>query len=169
MQKANWRFAKSNWQKKVVLLFLSVILLTSCDKSRVFEKNIKIPNYEWDMNNVLRFEVPITDTVRAYNMYLNMRQASGYSFSNLYLFFSVHSPDGKQERDTVEIKLADETGKWLGDGLGDIWDNKVLFKRNFHLPLAGTYIFEMEQAMRVNPLSYIMDAGIRIEYAEEKK
>jgi gliding motility-associated lipoprotein GldH len=155
--------------KKISLALFSVVLLAACDKSRVFEKNIKIPNYEWDANNVLRFEVPINDTVADYNMYFNIRQSSGYSFSNLYLFFTVHSPAGTAERDTVEIKLADETGKWLGDGLGDIWDNKVLFRKNFRFPVSGNYIFEMEQAMRVNPLSYIMDAGIRIEYAENKK
>jgi len=154
--------------KNFFALFFALILV-SCDRSRVFEKNIKIPKYEWDMNNVLKFDVPITDTVRAYNMYFNVRNASGYSFSNLFLFFTVHSPAGTQERDTVEIKLADETGKWLGEGIGDIWDNKVLFKRNFRFPSAGTYVFEMEQAMRVNPLTYIMDAGIRIEYAGEKK
>ena len=150
-------------------LIFVVLLLTSCGKPRVFEKNIKIPNYEWDAKNILRFEVPITDTVSDYNMFFNVRQASGYSFSNLYLFFTVHSPAGTAERDTVEIKLADETGKWLGEGLGDIWDNKILFKKNSRFPAAGTYVFDMEQAMRVNPLSYIMDAGIRIEKAEAKK
>lgn len=155
-------------KKNLLLISLCAMILSSCDRSRVYEKNIKISNYEWDMNNVLKFEVPITDTIRTYNMYFNMRNASGYSFSNLFLFFTVHSPAGTQERDTVEIKLADETGKWLGDGLGDIWDNQVLFKKNFRFPVAGTYVFEMEQAMRVNPLSYIMDAGIRIEYAEQK-
>jgi gliding motility-associated lipoprotein GldH len=162
---SNWRSAK----KKLILISLCVLVLTSCDKSQVFEKNIKIPNYEWDRNNVLKFEVPITDTVCSYNMYFNIRNASGYSFSNLFLFFTVHSPLGTQERDTVEIKLADETGKWLGDGLGDIWDNQVLFKKDFRFPVSGTYVFEMEQAMRVNPLSYIMDAGIRIEYAEAEE
>ena len=156
-------------QKIFFLTLFSAALFSSCDSSRVYEKNIRIPKYEWDMNNVLKFEVPITDTVQAYNMYFNVRNASGYSFSNLFLFFTVHSPGGTQERDTVEIKLADETGKWLGEGLGDIWDNRVLFKKDFHFPVSGTYTFEMEQAMRVNPLTYIMDAGIRIEYAGEKK
>ncbi|MBK5286399.1 MAG: gliding motility lipoprotein GldH [Bacteroidia bacterium] len=154
--------------KRFYFFLFTIIIFSSCDKSRVFEKNIKIPNYEWEMNNVLRFDVPIEDTIADYNMYFNVRNASGYSFSNLYLFFTVHSPEGKAERDTVEIKLADETGKWLGEGLGDIWDNKILFRRNFRFPSKGNYVFEMEQAMRVNPLSYIMDAGIRIEYAEKK-
>jgi gliding motility-associated lipoprotein GldH len=150
------------------ILFFA-ILFSSCDKSRVYEKDVKIPKFEWDMNNPLTFEVPITDTISSYNMYFNIRNASGYSFSNLFLFFTVRAPDGKRERDTVEIKLADETGRWLGSGLGDIWDNKVLFKENFRFPVSGTYFFEMEQAMRVNPLLYIMDAGIRIEYAEKNR
>jgi gliding motility-associated lipoprotein GldH len=151
----------------LLALLALVVFFTSCDKSRVYEKNIKIPKFAWDMNNVLSFEVPITDTTAVYNMYFNVRNASGYPYSNLFLFFTVRSPDGKRQRDTVEIKLADETGRWLGDGLGDIWDNKILFKRNFRFPASGTYFFEMEQAMRVNPLQYIMDAGIRIEYAEK--
>lgn len=148
-----------------ILLFCAALLFSSCDRSRVYEKNYKIPEFEWKADNVLTFEVPITSTDSSYDMYFNIRNASGYSFSNLFLFFTVRAPDGKRERDTVEIRLADGSGKWLGDGLGDIWDNKVLFKKNFRFPVAGTYFFEMEQAMRVNPLVYIMDAGMRIEYA----
>ncbi len=170
-----WNAGKKNYStvplfhySSLFILFFA-ILFSSCDKSRVYEKDVKIPKFEWDMNNPLTFEVPITDTISSYNMYFNIRNASGYSFSNLFLFFTVRAPDGKRERDTVEIKLADETGRWLGSGLGDIWDNKVLFKENFRFPVSGTYFFEMEQAMRVNPLLYIMDAGIRIEYAEKNR
>jgi gliding motility-associated lipoprotein GldH len=154
---------------KIFILLAFTILFISCDKTRVYEKNIKIPKFAWDMNDVLKFEVPITDTASSYNLYFNIRNASGYAYSNLFLFFTVRAPNGKAERDTVEIELADQTGRWKGDGLGDIWDNKVLFKRDFRFPVSGTYFFEMEQAMRVNPLKYIMDAGIRVEYAEKTK
>jgi gliding motility-associated lipoprotein GldH len=155
------------WKTRLYFLILIVFCFSSCDKTRVYEKNIKIPKFEWDMNNVLKFEVPIMDTTASYNLYFNIRNASGYSFSNLFLFFTVRAPDGRAERDTVEISLADQTGKWKGDGLGDIWDNKILFKKDFRFPASGTYFFEMEQAMRINPLKYIMDAGIRVEYAEK--
>jgi gliding motility-associated lipoprotein GldH len=95
-----------------------------------------------------------------------VRNAGGYQFSNLFIFFTTTIPSGKMERDTIEITLADETGKWLGDGLGDIWDNRQLFKSNFRFPEKGTYTFTLEQAMRVNPLPQIMDVGIRIERAK---
>lgn len=157
-----------HYSRSFTWLFI-ILLFASCDRAHVYEKNVKIPKFEWDKENILKFEVPITDSAASYNMYFNIRNASGYSFSNLFLFFTTRAPNGMRERDTVEIKLADETGRWLGDGLGDIWDNQILFKKNFRFPVSGTYFFEMEQAMRVNPLQYIMDAGIRIEFAGREK
>ena len=69
-------------------------------------------------------------------------------------------------RDTVEITLAAPDGKWLGEGLGDIYDNRYLFRKAFKFPKTGEYRIELIQAMRVNPLPGIMDAGIRIEKNE---
>ena len=63
--------------------------------------------------------------------------------------------------------LADERGQWLGDGMGDIWDNRILFKKDFKFPQTGKYRFELEQAMRINPLPGIMDVGMRIERADK--
>ena len=65
----------------------------------------------------------------------------------------------------MELTLASPDGNWLGDGLGDIYDNRILFHRNVRFPQRGEYRFEIYQAMRLNPLPGIMDAGIRIEKA----
>ena len=132
----------------------------------VFEKNTIIPDNNWEMNNIIKLDVEIKDTMSLHNIYFNIRNAGGYQFSNLYLFLTTITPKGEQARDTVELTLADERGKWLGDGSGDIWDNRILFKRKFRFPEAGLYHFEFQQAMRVNPLPQIMDAGMRIEKAQ---
>src|SRR5262249_16595723 len=145
------------------LLFLLSLLLISCDRNAVLDKNIEIPDYRWDMNNILKFDVEIPDTLQAYNIYVNFRHASGYAFSNIFLFLTTKSPSGMTGKDTVELTLADSRGKWLGDGSGDIWDNRILFKKDFHFPEAGKWNFELQQAMRVNPLPQVMDAGMRVE------
>ena len=132
----------------------------------IFEKNVKMPENRWEQKNIITLSPEITDTIVPYNIYLNIRNAGGYQFSNIFIFLTTQTPSGKAERDTVELPLADETGKWLGDGMGDIWDNKILFKRNFHFPEKGTYTFLMEQAMRIDPLPQIMDVGIGIEKAQ---
>jgi gliding motility-associated lipoprotein GldH len=142
---------------------LVVLFMSACDRNVVFEKNIVIPDNKWEMNNIVKLDAQIDDTVSLHNIYINVRNAGGYQFSNLYLFFNTGTPKGEQARDTVELTLADERGKWMGDGSGDIWDNRILFKRKFRFPEAGMYHFELQQAMRMNPLPQIMDVGLRIE------
>ncbi len=155
--------------RKYVFLYsvLAVTLfLTACDKTVVFEENTKLPENRWEEKHPIVFNVDIQDTISVHNMFINVRNASGYQYSNLFLFFTTQTPTGKMERDTVELPLADPSGKWLGEGSGDIYDNRILFKRTFRFPEKGTYIFQLEQAMRIDPLPQIMDAGIRIEKAE---
>ncbi|HRH64905.1 MAG TPA: gliding motility lipoprotein GldH [Bacteroidia bacterium] len=147
------------------LVFL-VAMLSSCDSKVVFEKNVSLPENRWEESNIVHLETTIEDTAAAHNLYINVRNAGGYQFRNLFVFFTTTTPKGEMERDTVELILADERGKWLGDGLGDIWDNRILFKRNFRFPQAGIYKFDLQQAMRVPILPQIMDAGIRIERAD---
>jgi len=146
--------------------FLGFLLFVSCDSKVVFEKNISIPGYKWEINNILRLETEITDTISPHNVYINVRNGSGYEYSNMFLFMTTITPRGEVGRDTLELTLADARGKWLGSGSGDVWDNRILFKRNFKFPEAGLWHFELQQAMRINPLPQVMDAGMRIERAE---
>jgi gliding motility-associated lipoprotein GldH len=150
---------KSHW------IFFAIVLFTACDQNVIFEKNIELPDNRWEIKNVVTLETDIKDTISPHNLYINLRNAGGYQFSNIFLFFTTTSPSGKMERDTVELTLADPSGKWLGNGLGDIWDNRVLFKGQFRFPEKGVYRFDLEQAMRVDPLPQVMDVGIRIEKA----
>ena len=147
-------------------LFACLLLLSSCDSNRIFEENKDIPETGWDSSNVVKFAVDIKDPATAANFYINVRNADGYPYSNLFLFIKTKFPNGKQSNDTLECLLADEKGKWIGKGIGDIYDNQIPFKRNVRFPMAGTYTFEIEQGMRSTSIPLIMDVGLRIEKAE---
>ncbi len=152
--------------KSALIVVICLCSMTSCDTNVVFEKNVKLDDNRWALDNVIRLETEITDTISPMNMYINVRNAGGYQFSNLFIFLTTTTPANVKARDTLELVLADESGRWKGEGMGDIWDNRILFKKNFQFPQKGKYTFELEQAMRVDPLPQIMDAGIRIEKAE---
>ena len=149
----------------ILLLILTVFLIFSCDPDRVYEKNIRIPDGVWYRNNPVRFELMVEDTITPHNLYINVRNAGMYPVSNLYLFVTTVAPTGHSIKDTVQIILADEKGKWLGKGLGDIWDNRHLYKENVRFAQKGKYVFEYEQAMRLEKLPFILDAGLRVEKA----
>jgi len=142
-----------------------MLVAFSCDSKRVFEENKEIAGSVWNRNNVVSFKIPITDTLSPHNVYLNIRQNGQYNKSNIYLFINIISPKGDKIRDTVNCILADTKGKWLGSGLGDLYNNQLMYKHNIGFPHAGTYTFEIEQAMRVDNLKNVEDIGVRIERA----
>ena len=147
---------------------LLVVCLSSCDRSRVFEDNTELSDYTWDVKNKIAFDVNIDDTTSLHNLYVNVRHASHYPFANLYLFITIKFPNGKMAKDTLECIFQDETGHWKGEGMGDIWDNQILWKPKVKFPLKGTYTFEYEHAMRMEQVPFIMDMGLRVEKAKPK-
>ncbi len=151
-----------------VIVFLLLGLASACDSNRVYEKNLEIPDGVWNRNQKVFFDVLIEDSLSAYNVYVNVRNGGMYPKSNLYLFVSTSAPGGLVLRDTFECVLADEKGKWLGSGLGDIWDHQIPFKMNVRFPKLGVYRFEYEQAMRVEQLPFILDMGLRVEKVERQ-
>ena len=153
--------------KKVSILYLFAILtISSCDPNRVYEKNTKIPDGVWYQDNIVRFELLVEDTLSSHNLYVNVRNANLYPMRNLYLYITTTAPSGHAIRDTVDVILADDRGKWLGSGLGDIWDLQQMYKENVRFAQRGKYIFEYEQAMRTKRLPFILDVGLRVEKAD---
>lgn len=143
--------------------FLTACMLLSCDPSRVYDKFKDIDDAKWNVNEHVKFDVQIDDTVSYNNVYINIRNSGDYKYCNLYMFISTIYPDHKVSVDTVECILADGEGKWLGKGLGDIKDNQLLLKKALRFHQTGIYSFEFEQAMRVDDLEGIKSIGIRIE------
>ena len=150
-----------------VLLITVPFFLTQCDRKRVFEKNYRIKNNEWSINDTLKFNISIADSSNYYDILLNVRTGGLYEYSNLFLFVSIEAPSGKTIEDKFEITLADKNGKWFGSGLGDIKSLTVPFRSNVRFGLPGIYKFKIVQGMRKDVLPYVFDAGIRIQHTRK--
>jgi|WetSurMetagenome_2_1015567.scaffolds.fasta_scaffold107374_3 gliding motility-associated lipoprotein GldH len=153
--------------KGTLLIFSILLTLLSCDNGASYEEFISLPD-TWNAGNILHFNVNITDTAEAQNVYISVRNTGKYQFSNLYLFVTAHSPNGVTLRDTVEIVLADDRGKWLGKGAASVFTFYYPYKSNIRFPMRGIYSFDVEQAMWIKDLKNISDIGLRIEKAGGK-
>ena len=147
----------------LLISFLIILFFSSCDSNRVFDENFSFENANWDRYKTVSFKIEILDTISQNQFFINIRNTTDYKYSNLYLFITTQLPDGNISKDTIECILADINGKWLGNGLGSLKENNILLKNDLVFPEKGTYIFEFEQAMRVEILQGIADIGIRIE------
>jgi gliding motility-associated lipoprotein GldH len=148
-------------------LVLLLMLLAGCGNP-LFHKTEAVPNRIWETEHNMRFDVLVEDTMGSYDFYIDLRNDGSYPFSNIFMFVNTTFPSGKTARDTVECILADPSGRWLGKGIGDIWDNHILFKENVRFPNAGSYTFEFEQGMREPELKGVLDVGICIEPHKSK-
>ena len=151
-----------------ILFAIGVCLFSGCDGKTVYKSHQEIKDAQWYANEKPVFDVKIEDPGLKYNVYYLLRSAVQYPYYNLYLTRKITGPDQKTiSHELVELKISDEaTGKPYGEGLGDLFDQKIPFLRDYTFPSAGVYRFEIGQSMRQNPLPFIMSIGICVEKAE---
>lgn len=147
------------------LLFFSSLFFLSCDTDTILKDNYDVPEAKWFISDSPTFTFDVTDINATYNVFYNVRNNRNYLYHNLYLTHYLTAPDGKiihQHLD--EIILFDQTtGKPSGDGLGDIYDHKVLAFKDFKFTQKGKYKIKISQYMRQNPLLDVVSAGFSIE------
>lgn len=156
------------------IAFISLLLLiVSCNTDTVVSETRAIPEV-WNKDAEVTFEIPQLDSIKKYNVFLNIRNSNEYKFSNLFLIVSINFPHGKTITDTLEYKMANPDGSWLGAGIGSIKENKLWYKEKVSFVEEGTYTITIAQAVRnngdvdgVTDLEGITDVGFSIEEATQ--
>jgi gliding motility-associated lipoprotein GldH len=149
--------------RNLIYIFGSLLLLVACDTNRVYEDYKTIDPSGWNKDSVAQFDVHVPEIDQPYNIYINVRNKGNYPNSNLWLFMEIQEPEGKLLTDTVEYILAEKSGKWRGSGIGDLFDNQFVYRKNVVFEKEGTYQFRIQQGMRTEMLTGIHDIGLRIE------
>ncbi|MGQ7945965.1 gliding motility lipoprotein GldH [Flavobacterium sp. WC2509] len=153
--------------KNSLLLLFVTVLLFSCDKKRVFDE-YKSVGSAWNKDSIVTFDLPVLDSTKRYNLFVNLRDNNNYKYSNLFLIVSLESPNGYTKVDTLEYQMAEPDGTLLGDGFTDIKESKLYYKENVRF--RGKYKVHIKQAVRENGkvpgvalLDGITEIGFRIE------
>ncbi len=160
---------------KHIVLFVVFIVFSSCAKDVVFSEYKSISNEAWHKDTIVKFTFNAIDTISQNAIYVNLRNNKNYNFNNLFLIVGVDFPNNTKITDTLEYKMTDEKGYFLGTGITDIKENKLEFRTNTTFPVKGKYRFHIQQAMRKNgkengilQLKGITDVGIQIEKIAKK-
>lgn len=153
---------KKMMNKILWVIFIS-LLTVSCNHKDVYLQYHTIVPEGWSKDSIYTFDIPITDTNANYNVFVNIRNRGEYPYQNLWLFLNKTTPDNKQISDSIECYLADQRGKWLGTGVGSVFDMPVLYEQNIKFKTAGIYHYKIVQGMRDDVLTGVNDIGMRVE------
>ncbi len=161
-------------RKSNLFLILVVAGLISCNSNdTVYQSYRTLENGAWGSDNAVEFDFPITDTISKNNLFLNLRNNNNYGYSNLYIITNLDFPDGRKIVDTLQYRMTDNEGNFLGSGFSEIKENKLFYKEEKVFPVSGMYRLSVRQAMRKNgaidqikELKGITDVGLKIEKIE---
>lgn len=158
--------------KSSILFILASMLLFSCDKKRVFDE-YKETGGSWKKDSVVTFDFKQTDTLKHYNLFVNIRNNDDYQFSNLFLIVALEQPGGLTKVDTLQYQMTNPDGSLMGDGFTDIKESKLFYKEKARFAKAGDYKIHIQQAVRqtgkvpgVSELQGVTEVGFRIESLE---
>ena len=145
------------------MVFASV-LLASCTQIDLYEKNSTIPHYDWKSDYKATGSIVIKDSNSGYNVYLVLRHTDAYKYNNIWVDIGLQAPGDTFRYKKQNIILGTDAAGWEGTGMDDIWEvRKLISIGSGFFKKPGQYNFSISQAMRDNPLQYIMSAGLRVE------
>ena len=125
----------------------------------------------WHKDSVQNFNFEVSKTENRLQFFVNLRINEDYIFNNIFLIVTIKDSINIVSIDTIEHKLADKYGKFLGRKRINIVDNSLLHKENISLDNEKYYV-SIEHAMRVinkvgglELLEGVVDVGFKIEKA----
>ena len=156
---------------KLAIFFL--VFLMSCNP------DIQYIDYNsmdgvWHKDSVQKFNFELSTIEKtAYTSFVNLRINEDYIFNNIFLVVTIKDSTNIISIDTIEHKLADKYGKFLGRKRINIIENSLLHKENISLDHEKKYFVSIEHAMRVinkvgglELLEGVVDVGFKIEKAK---
>lgn len=144
---------------------ITCCLLIGCLPAPYYQKEIVIPQNAWTYAFKPSFTIDITDTMAAYQPYFMIRHTQAYPYSNLWVWVYIKSPgDRVEKKQRMNVVMAEPTGKWLGRGMGEIYEQRlpIKFADSVRFNKKGTYKITLEQNMRINPLPEVMNVGFML-------
>ena len=143
--------------------------IVSCDTNPLYIKYNSL-NGGWLKDSVQHFSFPNGDKSILTNSYLMLRVNQKYRYNNIFVIITVTNSNGTILRDTIEYKVADNFGKFIGSKMINIYELSLLHKKGIQLMPKENYFINVEHAMRnadetvgVERLEGVLDVGYKFE------
>lgn len=146
---------------RILFSLFCVGILLSCQHEILYDQYQIIEKAVWQKDKEYYFTFMVDDIDASYDLTLEIRNNNLYPYQNLWLFTTEEPPVGGLKKDTLECLLADEFGKWYGQGIS-LFQQSIPLKRNHSFTHKGQYTFSFRQGMRNDQLKGIQELGLRV-------
>ncbi len=149
-----------------IFALASLSFFVSCGEQEAYFKYAELKDAQWFQNDTLHFVVDSTDIEPGvpYDITLEITNNAHYDYRNIWLFVR---DEMSQHGDSLafvnkDYVLADEQGRWHGDGFGSLYQVSLPYARSIIFTDRRNHTISIMQGMRDEPLAGIERIGIRI-------
>ena len=129
----------------LIFIFVSIC---SCEDSKLLMEYKSFTD-RWPAKEKVVFKIK-PYSKQEVNLIIYIRNDYRYPFSNLFLIASLREGNKLLIRDTLEYKMADAEGNWLGSGFMELKESRLWWRENFEIPDKKNLTAEIEHAVRLN-------------------
>lgn len=162
-QRSDFRLSISDFGLFPFFLGCILLFLTACGPDYIAKKGYDLPETGWTYADTLNFPVFIPDTLRIYNLSLDIQHTRDFPFENLYVRIHTRFPDGHRLTRQVSLELADDAGLWQGDCGGRSCNITIPIQEGAYFNQTGEYLFTLEQYMRRDSLPGLERITFKVE------
>lgn len=154
---------KNKFWIHILLLQLTCV---ACNFSTSYEKFKTLADEVWERDSNYRFEFNIKQPGR-YLASTCIRHTTDYKQRNISCSLTISYRGMVLNTLHADLFVADENGKWIGQGLGGLKTVIQPIREIFHFDSTGIYTIEIKHRMRDRQLKGIKNIGIKITHGEE--
>lgn len=156
------------YRAKLCFVFF-LLTLSSCEPNYIFEQTYQLEEDTWTYTDSLSFEIDVKDTLKIYNLYLDLKHSTDFGYQNLYTKINTTFPAGQQISETLSLELQHKSGMWFGDCSGDYCKLRIPIQEGAYFNSSGLHTITIHQFMRTDSLKGVKSLSLRVEDTGESR
>jgi len=151
----------------LILVLTLAVAFISCNQNSgpVYEKYLKMQNYNWDRFDQKNFEVSAEDIGKNYDIAFILRHTAQFAYDNLPVYIILTTPSGIEQIREITIPVR-ENGKMSADSTGSVHEVRTLLWENISLAEKGKYKISIENMIPKIQTEGIDEIGIVVTKSE---
>jgi gliding motility-associated lipoprotein GldH len=153
--------------KNTIYFIFLILVFVSCGPKVIFEEKAEINNGVWTKDQKLSYSFEVTDTIKKYDILLNVNSNKEYKYQNIYINIETIFPKGNKTEDLVSLEISKPNGEPFGKCSGDECTTPILLQEKVKFPSLGKYIINMYQYSRLQSIEGLNSGILLIQEAEQ--
>jgi len=152
--------------RKITTFFILAAVLTACQNKSYYQNAVVIKPSGWQLTQKISFHDSLNSQIPdSVHFEINIRHTNLYPYQNIWLYIQTNCSDGLSRTDSIDWKLSEPSGRWVGTGWGSLYSltyplpDLVIRKTNNK---NRWFTIEIQHGLRDRSLKGVTDIGVRL-------